>query len=315
MRAFLGASVVLWAGAVLAMGGVPARTAPATMTAPAGPRVVETRIGRISLPEKWSIEELQGIDSLPGKIVQEGGVQIDYDMEKMAGEWIGKPRENSWYREQVVAGQSVKLSLLPEAPAKPGGAMELVVAFVGHAGGLKAKVTKLSDVAEMLAVVLTLETKGEKTAAAKNVLDLSGKLSLPEGWEQRALQGVDSMVGELVRKNDLTVRYDIGAGAGVQADPARNKFPWHMEQVVRGHAVKMALEKMEGQDRLIISIVDGYANFSATVKSLEDVADVMTLVMSYDCPVVEKAAKAGAREPSGAGGSQGGATVVPLPTP
>src|SRR6185436_19744854 len=124
--------------------------------------------------------------------------------------------------------------------------------------------------------------------------DMPGKISVPQGWVLQTGHTKDSSRGTITRSDGLAIVYDIGHGAGTRvtrADPARQL--WYREQTIRGHTVKLELVKGKDDDMtLAVTFWDGAAvktnpqtgpaNFVVNVKNMQDLADVMTVVLSYE---------------------------------
>jgi hypothetical protein len=105
--------------------------------------------GAIRLPEGYRHERQQGIDSTVGRIWKEGGLEIHYDIGRMAGNYAGsvKGPERVWAISQVVNGRPVEI-----VKAKDG---RVVVTFTKDWANFYAKVSGEEDLAALLAIVLT----------------------------------------------------------------------------------------------------------------------------------------------------------------
>ena len=137
-----------------------------------------------------------------------------------------------------------------------------------------------------------------------DVTDLTaGTIQLPDGWTQKRTGTLDSERGQLARGDGgLIVHYDIGFLAGMQM--SRDKEPeciWYREQIVHGYLAHIGLVKTESGRELVVTLVGRGtsrleavrqsiarapfkypANFRATVKTDEDVVDVLLIAMSYE---------------------------------
>ncbi|MCE9528602.1 MAG: hypothetical protein K8R36_21365 [Planctomycetales bacterium] len=114
-----------------------------------------------------------------------------------------------------------------------------------------------------------------------------GGMKLMSGYRHKRLQGKDTRVGEISKEGGLSIKYDIGRLAGNYAKSrAKEETLWRKEQVLGGRPVHLAFAK----DRtLYITLPEANANFYATTKSEEEIADILLMVLSYS--PTEKAAK------------------------
>jgi hypothetical protein len=105
--------------------------------------------GAIRLPDGFRHEQFAGKDSTPGRIWKQGGLEIKYDIGKMAGNHAGAVKEpdRSWAVSQVVSGQPVEI-----VKGRDG---VLVATFTRDMANFYAKVSGEQDVAAFLAIVLT----------------------------------------------------------------------------------------------------------------------------------------------------------------
>jgi hypothetical protein len=108
-------------------------------------------------------------------------------------------------------------------------------------------------------------------------------MTLLPGYQHERLQGIDTSVGRIWKKDGLEIHYDIGRLAGNYAqsrEKDKDKLEWFKEQAVGGRNVQIALTK----DRVLTITVAGFANFYGTVKSEGDLADMLLMVLTYDEP-------------------------------
>lgn len=86
--------------------------------------VVKLPKGQITLPAGYKHEQLQGFDSVPGRIVKEGGLKISYDIggipkpgaPRLGGQFTDHPKnmpkaQQKWYKERTIAKQPVHMAL------------------------------------------------------------------------------------------------------------------------------------------------------------------------------------------------------------
>jgi hypothetical protein len=117
-----------------------------------------------------------------------------------------------------------------------------------------------------------------------------GNVQLLAGYVHEPLQGIDSIVGKISKKGGLTIQYEIGrvpkpGGLALGGDfsNAAQRLPekdrrWLKQQVVAGEPVDIAYGK---NDVLIVSFPKSGVNFTSTVKTQEELADVLLMVLTY----------------------------------
>lgn len=105
-----------------------------------------------------------------------------------------------------------------------------------------------------------------------------GSIKLLPGYTHQRLRGIDTQVGKISRKDGLTIQYDIGVLAGNYAEKQKEEAAWFKEQVINGQAVQVAFMK---DKQLTVTFTNGPANFFVTIKSEEDMADVLLMLSTY----------------------------------
>ncbi|MCE9567133.1 MAG: hypothetical protein K8U57_34455 [Planctomycetes bacterium] len=121
--------------------------------------------------------------------------------------------------------------------------------------------------------------KGDaRSEPATTVVALTPTMSIQllPGYTHEKKKGADSLVGEIAKKDGLTITYDIGKFG---AQTLENEL-WHKEQTLLGKKVKIVYSK---QKELLVVVGVGekvYASFYTKVKSEEDVAEVLLIVLS-----------------------------------
>jgi len=123
--------------------------------------------------------------------------------------------------------------------------------------------------------------------------DRIGGIQLLPGYKHEKLQGIDSVVGRIVNPKGLTIHYDIGGipkGAirfggsfidrPVKTPPAQLR--WFKQQMVQGEPVHIAYLK---NDTLLVSFPKSLPgkgiNFSAKVKTPDEMADVLLMLLTF----------------------------------
>ncbi len=108
-----------------------------------------------------------------------------------------------------------------------------------------------------------------------------GSIKMLPGYTHQQLRGIDTQVGKFTCKDGPTIEYDIGELAGNYAEAQKDEATWFKKQVVNGQTVHLAFNKNK---ELTVTFTNGPANFFATIKSEEDMADVLLMVFTYTPP-------------------------------
>jgi hypothetical protein len=114
-----------------------------------------------------------------------------------------------------------------------------------------------------------------------------GGIHLLEGYQHQREQGEDSSPGRIWKEGGLTIRYDIGMLAGNYAQ-GRSKAErvWTKQQTVNGRRADIVKSK---DGMVYVSFAsekddkrgDYPANFVATVKNDEEMADLLLIALTY----------------------------------
>ncbi len=117
-----------------------------------------------------------------------------------------------------------------------------------------------------------------------------GRLQLLPGYQHVRLQGIDSIVGEIVKPDGLRISYEQGMlpkpgqpeVGGMFRDGAKHmpkaKRLWYREQTVQGQRVHLA---MRNDEWLIVSFPQAGMNFSAKIESPEQLVDALLMILTY----------------------------------
>jgi hypothetical protein len=125
--------------------------------------------GAIVLLSGYKHQKLQGNDSLPGRIWKDNGLEIEYDIGGLTGNFAEQvlsptsPRKPAWSKEQIIRGMRVVTVLTTDR--------RLIVTFSalptglgkGRPGGwdqpanFTAKVNSDEDIADMLLMIMTYD--------------------------------------------------------------------------------------------------------------------------------------------------------------
>lgn len=92
-------------------------------------------------------------------------------------------------------------------------------------------------------------------------------------------QSTDTRIGKIWKDGGITITYDIGELAGEWSNPKdRTKYQWYKEQIVEKQIVRIALTK---DNELRVTYPNMKANFYGYVKTQEDIADFLLMVLTY----------------------------------
>jgi hypothetical protein len=117
-----------------------------------------------------------------------------------------------------------------------------------------------------------------------------GAMQLLPGYTHKPLQGIDSIVGEIVKDDGWKISYEIGhvskpgqpmLGGGFRDRPKlmpKEKVRWYREQTVNGQSVHVAFAK---DDTLLVSFPEKGMNFRTTIRSSEQFADAILMILTY----------------------------------
>ncbi len=108
--------------------------------------------GSITLLDGYKHQKMQGIDTRVGKIWKDGGITIQYDIGRLAGNYAQQQRKYQadqllWDRQQTWHGQPVELAMMKDR--------QLYVSFPERHANFYGKVPKEEDLVDALLMVLT----------------------------------------------------------------------------------------------------------------------------------------------------------------
>jgi hypothetical protein len=129
--------------------------------------------------------------------------------------------------------------------------------------------------------ILSASAQGKRARSLPKLSPPPGGIKLLDGYVHIQERGIDTWVGRIKKEGGLDILYDIGrlAGEYVNHCVRDNTCVWYKEQQLKGGLVKIALTKDE---RLIATFPKTTANFIAEVKSQEDIADFLIMILTYD---------------------------------
>ena len=117
-----------------------------------------------------------------------------------------------------------------------------------------------------------------------------GGLRLLPGYSHIPLQGFDSIVGRIEKKDGLRISYEIGAvvkpgeprfGGSFSDRPKltpADKIHWYREQKVNGVIAHLAHRK---DDILLVSFPEKGMNMSVKVSSSAEMAEALLIILTY----------------------------------
>lgn len=126
--------------------------------------------------------------------------------------------------------------------------------------------------------------------AAENPL---GGMQLLPGYVHQPLQGIDSVVGRITKKDGLTLTYEIGSlpqpgglRLGGQFSDRPKQVPperlrWYREQVVHGQPVHLAYLK---DNSLMVSFPLKGMNVHTKVENADEMAEALLMLLTYPGP-------------------------------
>jgi hypothetical protein len=108
-----------------------------------------------------------------------------------------------------------------------------------------------------------------------------GNIKLLPGYIHERKQGIDTVVGTISKKDGLAISYDIGENARNCAEYIHSKekqnLVWIKNQKVNNYEATIILLKNGN----IYATHNEYANFISNVKTNEEIADFLLMVMTY----------------------------------
>lgn len=138
----------------------------------------------------------------------------------------------------------------------------------------------------MITVVVAL---GLSCGAKEMPSDPPGGIRLLPGYQHHRLQSTDDVIGEIWKPGGLKIYYDIGTASGNPDKHSPGEL-WRKEQTVSGQRVVCVLNVRKV---LTIYIENGLPNekavFQASVKTPQEQADMLLMVLTYRKPAARNA--------------------------
>ena len=145
----------------------------------------------------------------------------------------------------------------------------------------------------ILGLLCVPHADADEPASKPSRADPPGGIKLLPGYEHKSLPGIDTTNGKIWKKDGVTIEYVNGKLAGNQVEEVKkaitqtkkDSIRWYKEQTVGGQPVQLLLTK----DRTLYAtvpeaktgVMGGPANFKASPKSDEDLADVLLMVLTF----------------------------------
>lgn len=127
-----------------------------------------------------------------------------------------------------------------------------------------------------------------------------GGMRLLPGYVHQPLQGFDSIVGKITKKDGLQINYEIGGipkpgglrlGGQFSDRPKltpKKQVRWYREQIVGGQPVHLAYRK---DNILLVSYPKKGMNLSVKLHSADEMAEALLMILTYPNKVADDGAK------------------------
>jgi hypothetical protein len=229
----------------------------------------------------------------------------------VTGEWanaelvVQEPLRNAKKGEKIAVTWRIKLGnfRIYDAPEGTRGIAILKDKHKGRYWLRGDKFEKPDKLAEVKGLLGAAPAAGQPKNASPPV---PGGMRLLPGYTHKPLQGIDSVVGRIVKDDGWIISYEIGRVSkpgkpqmgGDFSDRAKlmpkTKVRWYREQTINGQPVHLALSKT---DTLLVSFPAKGMNFHTTIRSSEQLVDAMLMILTYPQPA--PAAAPGAKPDAG----------------
>jgi hypothetical protein len=142
-------------------------------------------------------------------------------------------------------------------------------------------------------VVTDCNERGERL-----VPDVPPGIVLLKDYQHERCMGRDSSKGRIWKNQGLEIRYEGGLGTGNRVEQNRSNLVWSREHTTDTNRAQIA---MTNSRELLVtfSALPGFRtpmlNFYATIRSEEDIADALLMVMGYQAQSVAIGMERGGR--------------------
>ncbi|MBS1797574.1 MAG: hypothetical protein JSS81_27370 [Acidobacteria bacterium] len=135
----------------------------------------------------------------------------------------------------------------------------------------------------ILTAVAACSAQDKKTMPKTDsqIVPAPGNIRLLPGYVHKPEQGIDSLPGRIFKPGGLEIFYDIGKMAGNYANGAlvnqKEKIAWSKTLKVNGFDLTLVCLK----DKNIYATFGEVTNFTAVVKTDEELADFLLMMTTY----------------------------------
>jgi hypothetical protein len=130
----------------------------------------------------------------------------------------------------------------------------------------------------LLAVLLPICVGNARTESTA----IPGSIKLLPGYHYQKQAGIDSNVGKIWKDGGVEIDHDIGALAGNYADCKTCGWNdgelWRKKQTINGQESIVVFTKSK---RLIVVFPESKANFYATIRAEEEIADALLMLCTF----------------------------------
>ena len=129
--------------------------------------------------------------------------------------------------------------------------------------------------------ILSASAQNQIPRKRDNAIPPPGGIKLLSGYVHTPDRGIDTTVGRIKKEGGLDIKYDIGVLAGeyVKHCQWNNTCVWYKEQQLNAGLVKIALQSNE---IIVATFPRTTANFYAKVRTEEDIADFLLMILTFD---------------------------------
>ena len=110
-------------------------------------------------------------------------------------------------------------------------------------------------------------------------------VTLLKGYKHKGQFGIDSRPGTIYKDGGLIITYDICGQAGCAILPGNSRtderFTAYTEQSINGIIIRIAFKKANPSE-CVMTLPKYYANFVAQIKTPQEMADMLLMVLSFD---------------------------------
>ena len=101
------------------------------------------------------------------------------------------------------------------------------------------------------------------------------------GYHHRTGQAIDVVVGTISKEGGLKIDYDMGEMNATQCPPfcgGTSDELWRKRQVINGQTMVCVYTKKK---MLVVTFLESHANFYATIKSEDQMADMLLMLVTF----------------------------------